>query len=314
MGQHVARSGNFAAEKGEDRLVSLARTMAGKRRAKAGVLFAHSRLDALLVMITGLQLALIIWGLVKFPALSLAGLALFLLAHVLLSVTNYNTAAHNFVHSPFFASRRLNDLYAALCGITVMLPFTLLRIYHMEHHQYGNDPKDPVTGTTRDSTSTYLYGKDGGPEGLWRYSFLSPLRDVIGIAGAFETAMASRERLRIGVETAAIVAFWAALCWLNWKFALYYAVVVYLSLVATTAQNYFEHYGARPGSRKTDSVSCYNPLYNLLWFNNGYHQEHHFRAGVHWAKIKELRKEMAAEEERRVVRGAHFMNLPWLDR
>jgi len=91
-------------------------------------------------------------------------------------------------------------------------------------------------------------------------------------------------------------------------------VVVYLSLVATTAQNYFEHYGATPGSRKTDSVSCYNPIYNFLWFNNGYHQEHHFRAGVHWTRIKELRSEMLPEDQRRVVRGAHFMNLPWLAR
>ncbi len=295
-------------------MVSLARAKAEKKRAKAATIFAYSRLDAFLVLVTGIQLALILWGLLNFSELSLAGLALFLLAHVLVSVTNYNTAAHNFVHSPFFVSRLLNDLYAALCGITVMLPFTLLRLYHMEHHQYGNDRKDPATGTTKDSTSTYLYGKDGDHEALWRYSFLSQLRDWAAIAATFKTARESKQRARIAAEAAVIAVFWAALFWVNWRFALFYIFVVYLSLVATTAQNYFEHYGAEPGSRKTDSVSCYNPIYNFLWFNNGYHQEHHFRAGVHWTRIKELRSEMLPEDQRRVVHGAHFMNLPWLAR
>ena len=66
---------------------------------------------------------------------------------------------------------------------------------------------------------------------------------------------------------------------------------------------------AKPGNRLTDSVSCYGRPYNLLWFNNGYHQEHHFRPQVHWTRVPEVRELMLPTHQRRVVRGAHLLNL-----
>jgi len=43
----------------------------------------------------------------------------------------------------------------------------------------------------------------------------------------------------------------------------------------------FEHAGAPVGV--DPGVSCYNPLYNRLWINDGYHAEHHRWPGLHWA-------------------------------
>ena len=64
---------------------------------------------------------------------------------------------------------------------------------------------------------------------------------------------------------------------------------------------------ASPGSN--DSVSCYSRLYNFVWFNNGYHQEHHFRPQVHWTELPTLHPQMLPESERRVVRGWHVAGL-----
>lgn len=64
-----------------------------------------------------------------------------------------------------------------------------------------------------------------------------------------------------------------------------------------------------PGDRRTDSVSSYGWFYNLIWFNNGYHQEHHYRPQTHWTRVKALRANMLPDEQRRVVRGAHWFNL-----
>lgn len=282
---------------------------AGRRR-KAGAIFAHSRLDALMLAATATQLALIVWGLANFPRLSLLELTFFFIAHVLLSVLHYDVVVHNFVHTPFFSSKLLNSLYGAIGSIIIVEPCTLMGIAHMAHHRYGNDAKNPLTGTTRDATSTYQFGADGSHEPLWGYALLSPLREWSEIRDSWRTALASRARPQIGIEAAMLIAFWVAIVWIDWRFALFYLFVVYAGQLGACAQNYFEHYGAMPGNRKTDSVSCYHPVYNFLWFNNGYHQEHHYRPGVHWTEVRALRSEMLPENQRRVVKWAHFANLP----
>jgi len=54
-------------------LFSRARSKAEKRRAKAASIFAHVWLDASLVLVSGIRLALMRRGLLNFPGLSLAG-------------------------------------------------------------------------------------------------------------------------------------------------------------------------------------------------------------------------------------------------
>jgi fatty acid desaturase len=88
----------------------------------------------------------------------------------------------------------------------------------------------------------------------------------------------------------------------------FYLPVWYLGNAAAQAENYLEHHGAIPGNRKTDSVSSYGRLYNLIWFNNGYHQEHHYRPQLHWTRVPGLRALLPPESDRRVVRGAHWFN------
>ena len=59
----------------------------------------------------------------------------------------------------------------------------------------------------------------------------------------------------------------------------------------------------------TNSVSAYGKLYNFVWFNNGYHQEHHFRPGTHWMDLPKVRKELPSDEDRQVIKnGSHLSN------
>src|SRR5262249_3243005 len=110
-------------------------------------------------------------------------------------------------------------------------------------------------------------------------------------------------------ESAALTLFLVAMGALNLRgLVIFYLPVWYLGNAAAQAENYLEHYGAAPGDRKTDSVSSYGRLYNLIWFNNGYHQEHHYRPQVHWTRIPGVRALLPPESERRVVRGAHWFN------
>ena len=54
-------------------MLSLARSKSEKRRAKAASILAYGRLDASLVPVSGIEPALMLRGVLDFPALSLAG-------------------------------------------------------------------------------------------------------------------------------------------------------------------------------------------------------------------------------------------------
>jgi fatty acid desaturase len=82
--------------------------------------------------------------------------------------------------------------------------------------------------------------------------------------------------------------------------------VFYLGQVLAAAENYVEHLDAVPGDRFKNAVSCYSPWYNQVWFNNGYHQEHHFRPSLHWTLLPTLKAELPPESERPVVQDAHW--------
>ena len=40
---------------------------------------------------------------------------------------------------------------------------------------------------------------------------------------------------------------------------------------------------------ETAGVSCYGTGYNWLWFNDGYHVEHHQGPGTHWTRLPAVR-------------------------
>src|SRR5262249_17478553 len=90
-----------------------------------------------------------------------------------------------------------------------------------------------------------------------------------------------RYRLRSGLE---LLALFSAL--------LLSGTLLHLS------ERFFLHYGGNPDKPIAWGVSSYAKWYNLLWFNNGYHAEHHFRPKVHWTKMKQLHTEIAEAQLR----------------
>lgn len=270
--------------------------------------FAHSAKDTYLIMMSIVQIALTVLGALSLGHIPLWATLLLGAACVYLHCTNYQCTAHNFLHNPFFASKFLNQVFSLINSLGIGLSQALYRCHHMHHHKYNNDDIDPKTGTTLDQTSTYRFSKvPGKEENVFLYTFGSFFRQDTG----FLIGEARRHRV-MGVvifETLVVLAYWAALGFLSWRGFVFFALPVwYLGQSAAYWENYMEHHGAIPGNRMTDSVSCYSPFYNFVWFNNGYHQEHHYRPQVHWTQIHTLRDKLPPETERRVVRGAHWFN------
>lgn len=254
----------------------------------------HSFKDIILVLLTFLQVSLL--ALPFFTPLSPAVLMILVIINILLVGTNYQCVSHNFIHLPFFKSNVLNQFFSMLNSIGIGIPQSAYRLHHLHHHRFNNQPE-------KDDSSTRRYGKDGKDENIVTYSVMGVFRtDVPGLVNE-----ALKKSKLVLWELLTIASFLGVLLFLNWKLALFYLVPsIFLGQVFSLWENYCEHHYADPYDRKRDSVSCYNSFYNWIWFNNGYHQEHHFSPQMHWTEIPKVKASLP--DDRVIVKGCHLTN------
>ena len=123
---------------------------------------------------------------------------------------------------------------------------------------------------------------------------------------------------QVQLDRIANVIVFCALAAVSWRWTIFcYFPALFVSFALVNVQNYFEHHGACPTNRFANSVSYYGHLYNLLTFNDGYHQEHHLRPQAHWSRLPAVRQELARdlnEAERIISRVPALCGFLRLDR
>jgi hypothetical protein len=138
----------------------------------------------------------------------------------------------------------------------------------------------------------------GVPQSVWRGRHLAHHAGV-------------RWRFRLGgqaaLEVALVLGLWAALlAWRPWFFLTVYAPAWVAGLCLCALHGHYEH------ARGT--VSHYGILYNVLFFNDGYHAEHHARPGLHWTRLPAARVEAPASRWPAVLRWLDALSLEGLER
>jgi hypothetical protein len=117
--------------------------------------------------------------------------------------------------------------------------------------------------------SIYLTALMGFPQELWRDRHLRHHR------GDERRGQLTRKAI---VESAVVLGVWL---WLVVTVPSFFVTVYLPGYVAGLSlcflQGHFEHAGG--------TTSHYGWLYNWLFFNDGYHVEHHRRPGVHWTEL-----------------------------
>lgn len=225
-----------------------------------------------------------------------------------------DSVAHNFIHNPFFVSRTLNRLTAYALTLTNGAPQTMYAYVHMRHHA-GNSDRPDATGQTVDPISLYRHGADGLAEPMLSYVLLGFWRDdgpfTVARAIAAKRPAEARQALR---EFWLLVAVYGAALAARWDFVLTLAPFYYLGQSFSFLIAYYEHLGADPDEPAATGVSTYQPVYNLVFLNNGHHGEHHYRPKQHWTRMASLRSEMTAQGRRwPVIKRSHFLGFldPW---
>jgi fatty acid desaturase len=282
-------------------------------------LFRQSRWDALPAL-SGLGIAVLLVA----TFLGFHQLPWWFLAPAWLAITwsywwNLQCISHNFIHNAFFSHPWLNRAYSVLLTIDLGVPQICYHHYHMNHHFGDNDRRGP-DGTTKDWSSIYRYGSNDEPEGFWKYIFVSFFRAEVGPVVERVMRHGVDEVMQLLVEVGVLAAFWTTMLLLDWQFfVFFYLSSYYLGWVLSYAEGYLEHYGCKPGNQYANSVSSYNRTYNLMSFNNGYHQEHHWDPKCHWTRMTDLHERIEPQLKAngtRVLIGPHITGLieDWLRR
>ena len=270
------------------------------------ILFAHSYWDILPVIFAFVHAAFILALFFLFPRLHWWALIPLGIVYVYSISWNINGISHNFIHNPYFNSPLLNRLFSLfeslLCGFSQVM----YECVHRRHHM-GNSDRPDANGKTIDWISIYEHGHDGHAENPIVYSLLSPFREDVKQTYR-EIARLSRREAHWGVfEIILGILFAIAGLIFNWKAMLFLLACIYLGQAISALQGYYRHYGANPDEPVAWGVSSYHKLYNFVWFNNGYHGEHHFRPRVHWTKMAELHEQIKAEQ---IAKGARVIGPP----
>ena len=144
----------------------------------------------------------------------------------------------------------------------------------------------------------YLSAISGVPQQLWRE------RHIAHHANKRWQWILSSELL---IQAVAVALIW--ICLFHFAFAVALGAVVpgfLLAMLLCAMQGHFEHVGG--------TVSNYGRFYNWLFFNDGFHHEHHHRPGAHWSALPELRRPKRTSRWPAVIRWLDYFNLNALER
>jgi fatty acid desaturase len=273
------------------------------------LLFRYTARDAAPALCAVGNVGLLLGTFLSFHSLPAWALVVAFCATAFCYCWNVQSISHNFIHNAFFTSPWLNRAFSVLESVAMGVPQTVYHHYHLNHHYGDNDRKGP-DGMTKDWGSTYRHGKGDRPESFWSYCLVGFFRFELGPCVRMIIRCGRGHVVLVLVESAVLGAFWLTLLLVDWRYLVYfYLPSYYLGWVLTYAHTYFLHDGAQPGNYYANSVSSYHRLYNLVFFNNGYHQEHHWDPKAHWTHMRRVHQEILSHlraHGTRVLRGPHI--------
>lgn len=269
-------------------------------------IFAHSYWDSIPVVMGLVHFGYVLCMLALFAYLPWWVNALTGIFYAFSIAWNINSVSHNFIHNAYFKSNILNRFFSFLESITMGFSQTMYDYVHRQHH-IGNNDHIGADGKTVDWISIYRHGKNNMPEPAFKYAFLSFFRDDPKVITQGIRRLNPFLANFAVFELVSVFILIGGLFLLNWKLGLFYVAFYYLGHSLSALNGYYEHLGSNPDKPITWGVSCYNPIYNWLWLNNGYHAEHHYRPKHHWTQMKSLHQSIQAKQQEE---GVKIINWP----
>lgn len=225
------------------------------------------------------------------------------------ALADMNFLLHQHVHRPWTRSRAVNLALDLALSATTAMSATNWRASHLRRHHRGDDSWGAgfAWEMRRDSLlGAFSYAARGAP-----IIVLRPLADAFA-RGFLTRGPGAAWHRRAFAEQAATLAFAGALIFAVPEF---YAPYYFMVLFFTRLTDYENHVGCDATSRFGFSNNSFDPVYNWVRQNFGYHTAHHYYPGAHWTRLPELHAGLAAEippERIGVARWTGFKTPPLL--
>jgi hypothetical protein len=194
----------------------------------------------------------------------------------------------------------LSGVHAALLVYAPSVPLVAVGLWWTANtvaHTFIHQPFFRRRAVNR-AYALFLSALLGFPQSAWR------ARHLAHHAGRRARLRVSRS---LAIETGVVVVVWGM--WMSvapHTFLQAYLPGWALGLVLCRIQGHFEHVHG--------TTSHYGRLYNLLFFNDGYHAEHHARPGRHWSQLGTGRAGGRASRWPPVLRWLDAFTLEGLER
>jgi fatty acid desaturase len=205
------------------------------------------------------------------------------------ALADMNFLLHQHVHRPWTRSRAVNlALDLALSAATAMSA-TNWRASHVRRHHRGDDSWGEGFAWEMRRAS---------PHGAFSYAARGvPIIVLRPLADAFVRGFATRDRdaawhRHAFAEQAGTIAFATAMIVAVPEF---YAPYYFMVLFFTRLTDYENHVGCDAASPFGFSNNSFDPVYNWVRQNFGYHTAHHYYPGAHWSRLPELHAGLAGE-------------------
>ena len=240
-----------------------------------------------------------------FPAMFVHGIVL----------VHHFSLQHECCHYTAFKTRRLNDIFGHICGLSIILPNQHFRYEHCDHHTYTQlKGKDPELIELPISVYKYIWYISSIP--YWKNKFSEIYQHVCGrISEEEDHFIPKQEHLTIFKEARIMVTVYLIIltgCILtnNWTPFWYWLLPLFLGEPVMRAIRLTEHVG-RPNTddlkENTRSSLTSFPMRFLSW-NMNFHAEHHYASSIPFHALPKLHKKLKGFVyiERRGYLGAHI--------
>jgi fatty acid desaturase len=200
------------------------------------------------------------------------------------------TVWHEGVHQNLARRKPLNHALARLAAIPVLIPYSRLRVHHLLHHRFTNDPdRDPD------------YWQVSGPFWTVGLRYLRGERESRLIVEKTVGAATSNgaDRVQIGVTLAAL----AGLAWLSPASALFALVIprALLVYVHSFYVNYLPHAWLPSGRYVSARFLPVRMVVSVLMVQHNYHALHHAYVSIPWHRYALAHRACSQELARRGV-------------
>lgn len=245
----------------------------------------------------------LLWALLLFPlapalVYRAPESALYLLPLELYLAYCAGVLAHNHSHAPVFVSRRANELYSAWLSLFYGCPlFVWEAVHQRNHHRHLNGPGD-VTRTSRYGERFSLLTALSYParsarwqlplifDHLARTRIKAPrrFRAFLGQIGVVLGGHAALLALGLALHGPALGAL---------SYFLAFGLPALFAPWSMMVTNYLQHVGCDASSPDDHSRNFTHPLFNWLFFDNGFHTVHHDQSALHWSRLRARHAERA---------------------